>query len=91
MPGIFKYTGDLYRDGSIVQIGRVLTLQHGTGLRGKLLNEDISQVKKRMKPEQLYIEALCYAIGYYERVGFKVCSEEFLEDGISHVRMTLDL
>ena len=25
--------------------------------------------------------------GYYEREGFKVCSEEFLEDGIPHVQM----
>ena len=88
---VTAYLREYYRDDRIVQIGRVLTLQHGTGLGGKLLNEGISQVKKRMKPEQLYIDAQCYAIGYYERVGFKVCSEEFLEDGIPHMRMTLDL
>lgn len=44
-----------------------------------------------MNPGQLYIEAQCYATGYYEREGFEVCSDEFLEDGIPHVQMILDL
>lgn len=42
-----------------------------------------------MDPEQIYIEARCYAVGFYEREGFQVCSEEFLEDGIPHVQMRL--
>jgi ElaA protein len=88
---VIAYLRAFYRDDNVVQIGRVLTIQHGTGLGGRLLNEGISQIKERMNPKQLYIEAQCYAIGYYERVGFKVCSEEFLEDGIPHVQMTLDL
>ncbi len=88
---VVAYLRAFYRDDSIIQIGRVLTLQHGTGLGGKLLKEGISQIKEIMNPKQLYIEAQCYAIGYYEKVGFKVCSEEFLEDGIPHVQMTLDL
>lgn len=88
---VVAYLRAFYRDDSIIQIGRVLTLQHGTGLGGKLLKEGISQIKERMNPKQLYIEAQCYATGYYEKVGFKVCSEEFLEDGIPHVQMKLDL
>ncbi|MCR4891162.1 MAG: GNAT family N-acetyltransferase [Lachnospiraceae bacterium] len=88
---VTAYLRAFYRDDSVVQIGRVLTLQHGTGLGGKLLKEGIAQVKEKMNPRQLYIEAQCYAIEYYEREGFKVCSEEFLEDGIPHVQMTLDL
>ena len=88
---VIAYLRAFYRDDNVVQIGRVLTIQHGTGLGGRLLNEGISQIKERMNPKQLYIEAQSYAIGYYERVGFKVCSEEFLEDGIPHVQMTLDL
>lgn len=72
-----------------VQMGRVLTRRHGTGLGGKLLREGIAQVRKRFNPERAYIEAQCYAVGYYEREGFRVCSEEFLEDGIPHVGMEL--
>ena len=88
---VAAYLRAFYKDGCIVQIGRVLTLQHGTGLGGKLLKEGIAQIKEKMNPKQLYIEAQCYATGYYEREGFRVCSDEFLEDGILHVQMILDL
>ena len=88
---VTAYLRAFYRDDSVVQIGRVLTLQHGIGLGGKLLKEGIAIIKEKMNPSRLYIEAQCYAIGYYEKEGFRVCSEEFLEDGIPHVQMTLDL
>ena len=74
-----------------VQIGRVLTLEHGTGLGGRLLREAISYIKEVMKPKTIYIEAQCYAVGFYEKEGFVVSSEEFLEDGIPHVEMLLKL
>ncbi len=79
------------KDEETVQIGRVLTIEHGTGLGGKLLKEGIGQIRSIMKPRRLYIEAQCYAAGYYEREGFRICSEEFLEDGIPHVQMMLEL
>ena len=79
------------KDEETVQIGRVLTIEHGTGLGGKLLKEGIGQIRSIMKPRRIYIEAQCYAAGYYEREGFGICSEEFLEDGIPHVQMMLEL
>lgn len=72
-----------------VQIGRVLTLEHGKGLGGKLLKEGIRLVCETFKPETIYLAAQCYAVGFYEREGFEICSEEFLEDGIPHVGMLL--
>lgn len=74
----------------IVQIGRVLTLTHGIGLGGKLLKEGLSQIKEKMTPSSIYIEAQCYATGFYEREGFVISSDEFLEDGIPHVEMILN-
>lgn len=74
----------------IVQIGRVLTLTHDTGLGGKLLKEGIAQIKEKMTPSSIYIEAQCYATGFYEREGFVISSTEFLEDGIPHVEMILN-
>ena len=70
-----------------VQIGRVLTLQHGTGLGSDLLKAGIREVRERFEPKRIYIEAQCYAVGFYEREGFRICAEEFLEDGIPHVGM----
>lgn len=74
-----------------VHIGRVLTLEHGKGLGGKLLKESIKIIKEKFFPSRLYIEAQCHAIGFYEREGFKVCSEEFLDAGIPHKSMELYL
>lgn len=74
-----------------VQIGRVLTLIHGIGLGGKLLKDAISIIKEKMNPSSIYIEAQCYATGFYEREGFVVSSDEFLEDGIPHVEMILTI
>ena len=73
-----------------VQIGRVLTVHHGTGLGGKLLKKGIEVVRERMQPRRILLEAQTYAVGYYAREGFRVTSDEFLEDGIPHVWMTLD-
>jgi len=72
-------------------MGRVLSLEHGKGLGGKILKDGISLVKGKMNPKSIYIEAQCYATGFYEREGFVICSEVFLEDGIPHVQMVLEL
>lgn len=77
------------KEKDVVQVGRVLTVRHGTGLGGRLLREGLDIVKERFQPKKIYLEAQCYAIGYYEKAGFYVCSEEFLEDGIPHVQMEL--
>ena len=74
-------------DMAVVQMGRVLTLKHGTGLGKKILQEGIKIVETRMQAEKIYIEAQKYATGFYEQEGFEVCSAEFLEDGIPHVEM----
>lgn len=74
-----------------VHIGRVLTLEHGKGLGGRLLKEGIKIIKEKFSPSKLYIEAQCHAIGFYEREGFKICSEEFLDAGIPHKSMELYL
>ena len=79
------------KEPGIVQMGRVLTLRHGEGLGGRLLHEGIVIIKEQFQPQKIVIEAQCYATGYYEKAGFQRCSEEFLEDGIPHVRMELTL
>ncbi len=78
-------------EGQAVRLGRVLTLEHGKGLGGTLLKASIGEIRKRWNPTKIVIEAQCYATGYYEREGFKICSDEFLEDGIPHVKMELVL
>ena len=37
------------------------------------------------------MDAQTHAISFYEQFGFDVTSEEFLEEGIMHVQMELEL
>lgn len=78
-------------EAQTVQIGRVLTVERGIGLGAAILRAGIETAEKRLAAKEIYIEAQVYAKVFYEREGFKVCGDEFLEDGIPHVPMKLDL
>jgi ElaA protein len=78
-------------EDGVVQIGRVVNREHGKGLGKKLFTESMKIIKDRFKANKMYLEAQVYAIGFYEKFGFKVISDEFLEDGIPHVKMMADL
>ena len=39
----------------------------------------------------LTVKDLQNIIGFYEKTGFKVCSEEFLEEGVIHVKVELEV
>ena len=86
---VLAYLRAFIKEEGIVQVGRVLSATHGIGLGGEILKEGLLQIQEKFHPKKIYLEAQCYAIGYYEREGFKVCSKEFLEDGIPHVEMEL--
>lgn len=88
---VAAYLRAFYLDDNTVKIGRVLTIEHGKGLGGKLLENGLEQIKQKMAPERICIDAQSYATGYYEKAGFCVCSEEFLEEGLMHVKMILEL
>ena len=67
-------------------IGRVLTTQRNKNYGLRVMQEAIN-VAEALGARQIKIEAQSYAIGFYEKVGFEVCSDEFLIDGILHKRM----
>ena len=73
------------------QIGRVVTTERGCGLGGRILHAGTVFARDILCADGIYLEAQCYAIGYYAKEGFEVISDEFLEDGIPHVKMYLDL
>ncbi|MBD5451397.1 MAG: GNAT family N-acetyltransferase [Lachnospiraceae bacterium] len=75
----------------VVQIGRVVTLKHRTGSGRALMQQGIQTIKDTMNYKKIYIVAQKQAIGFYEKFGFIVTSDEFLEDGIPHVAMELTL
>lgn len=88
--GIKAYLRVFERDENTAQVGRMLTTQRGGGFGGVLLKEGVRIAKEVLKKPSVYLEAQTYAIGFYAREGFQVVSEEFLEDGIPHVKMQLE-
>lgn len=74
-----------------VQIGRVLTTARGKGYGRKILESAMTAATERMQARKLYLEAQCYAAGFYEKAGFHIISDPFLEDGIPHVKMTREM
>lgn len=72
-------------------IGRVITVKRGIGLGSVLLRAGVEVAKERLGAKCITISAQSYAIGFYEKGGFRVVSDEYLEDGIPHVRMIRDL
>ena len=74
-----------------MQIGRVVTVARGIGLGGKILHRAVQWIRENCDANGIYLEAQQYAIGYYAKEGFQVVSDPFLEDGIPHVQMRLQL
>jgi len=75
----------------VAQIGRVLTLERGTGLGRRILEAGIESVRSRTSMREIHLEAQCQARGFYERLGFAAEGEPFDEDGIPHIAMRLTL
>ena len=72
-------------------IGRVISTRRHCGLGTKLLREGIRVAKERLNASAIKIEAQTYARSFYELQGFRQTSGEFLEDGIPHIEMVLEL
>lgn len=74
-----------------IKIGRVLTLVHGNGLGRKLMELSIDELRKDKNIKKIYIDAQKHAVGFYEKLGFRITTSDFLEEGIIHVGMELKL
>ncbi|MCR5653130.1 MAG: GNAT family N-acetyltransferase [Ruminococcus sp.] len=87
---IVAYLRAFETEKGVVRMGRVLTTKRGIGLGAKLLKYAIEEIDRRFMPKQIIIESQTHAVGFYAREGFKVCSDEFMDAGIPHVKMTLE-
>ena len=75
------------KDAETVFMGRVLTLEHKKGLGTKLINYSIEEIKKHFNCSKICLHAQTQAVGFYEKMGFRVTSDEYLEEGVPHVNM----
>lgn len=73
-------------------IGRVAVLKpyRGKGI-GQLLMQQIIQIAKDQKRSQLKLSAQVYATKFYENLGFQLSGEEYLDCGIPHIDMSMNI
>ena len=90
---VIAYLRAFYQEDNndIVRIGRVLTLKHGNGIGRELMEKSITAIKEKMKCKKIIMDAQKHAVGFYEKFGFQVVSDDFLEEGVVHAVMELKL
>ena len=73
------------------QIGRMAVLQplRGSGVGSKILQK-VVQHAKQLAFDRIFLHAQTHAIEFYERHGFVVQGEEFMDAGIPHREMVLE-
>ena len=74
-----------------VALGRVLSTKRRCGLGTRIVKEGIRVAKEKFGADRITIEAQTYVAEMYEKVGFVKRGEEFLDVGIPHIKMTLEL
>ena len=72
-------------------IGRVIAVKRRCGLGSKIVEAAVNVARIYLNAGKITIEAQVYARSLYEKHGFRQTSEEFLEDGIPHIQMQLEL
>ena len=72
-------------------VGRVISMRRREGLGSRILSEGIRIAREKYSAEAVMLEAQVYARKLYEKHGFIQVSDEFLEDGIPHILMRLEL
>ena len=82
-------TARMMADG---HIGRMAVLKscRGRGVGSALLNRLID-IARTQQLEKVFLYAQTTAVGFYERHHFHVTSDEFMDAGIPHREMALDL
>jgi predicted GNAT family N-acyltransferase len=83
--GEYIATGRMLYDG---HIGRMAVLPEfrGQGIGGDMLNELINLAKQQGLKE-VFLHAQTSAIEFYQKHGFIISSDEFMDAGIPHVTM----
>ncbi|WP_258101715.1 GNAT family N-acetyltransferase [Marinoscillum pacificum] len=75
-----------------VSIGRVVTspATRGSGLGRVVMERGIKACQELFGNEPIKIGAQCYALKFYNSLGFEEVGEVYDEDGIDHIHMILE-
>lgn len=81
-----RYTDDFAK----IERVAILDAHQGQGLGHVLMNFIIKDVQRNQRVKKAKLGAQTYAISFYEKLGFVICSNEYLDAGIPHKDMQLD-
>lgn len=86
-------TARLLTEDTTGRIGRICVVpeQRGTGLGAALVRAGIDALSAQPGLTSIQLGAQSYAIGFYEKLGFRVCGPEYDDAGIPHREMELSL
>ncbi len=74
-------------DDETIRISRVITIEHGKGHGRELMNKSLKVIRNNTNYKKILIHSQKYAKGFYEKHGFEVISDDFLEEEIVHITM----
>jgi predicted GNAT family N-acyltransferase len=82
-------TARLLIKGGVGKIGRVCVLPEvrGTGLGAALIEAALAELAGMPGVTEAYLGSQSHATGFYEKLGFSMEGEEFLDAGIPHRHM----
>lgn len=69
----------------------MIAVKRRCGLGSRVVSAAIDTAREKFSARRISLEAQVYAKSLYEKLGFTQASDEFLEDGIPHVKMTLEV
>jgi len=72
-----------------VRIGRVAVASgwRQRGVAAMMMSRAIEMIGRDYPSHVVFLDTQTYLQGFYETLGFSLCGDEFLEDGIPHVPM----
>jgi len=90
---IAAYARGIYTDSdaSAIKLGRVLSMRHKVGLGRELMEKTIQYIKDNTSAEKISLHSQKTAVGFYEKLGNTAVSDEFLEEGVIHIAMEMNL
>ena len=80
-------TARMLEDGHIGRMA-VLEAYRNKGFGAYALQGLIDEAKKRAY-RRVFLGSQVSAIGFYTKMGFKICGDEFIEAGIRHIEMEM--
>ena len=79
--------GDYFKEASIGRVA-VSPEYRGRGLGRVIMQASLQAVEDHFGPVPICLSAQSYLRRFYEELGFRAEGQEYLEDGIPHIRMT---